>query len=183
MHSILSRLCVEHGRMKILLTSLEAMLESLDRGEKEALLTLQDIVEYMVEYPDLYHHPLEDSIFQRLQSHDNDARFAINQLREEHSELRVLAERFLNLLLAALNDQAVSGQQIRDSGRRYLKLQLDHMSQEEYTVFPWANRELDARDWEAIETQICLQPDPVFDESDNIRFDSLRRVLNSTLVQ
>ena len=58
----------EHRNIEKLLLILERELSVFDRGERPDYQVIHAIIAYFLVYPDAYHHPQEDMVFEKLES-------------------------------------------------------------------------------------------------------------------
>ena len=63
---ILRTLREDHRNMGRLLDVLESQIEVFRRGDKPDYEILTETVDYCLNYPERFHHPLEDQIFRRI---------------------------------------------------------------------------------------------------------------------
>ncbi len=80
--------------MAKLLSALERQLAVFDQGESPDYDIVQGVIDYCLNYPDLYHHPKEDLVLERLQAVDPVAAAGIGDLAAEHQDLANLTRRF-----------------------------------------------------------------------------------------
>ena len=67
---IIDSLRQEHRNIEKLLLVLERELSVFDRGERPDYQVIHAIIAYFLVYPNAYHHPQEDMIFEKLRSCD-----------------------------------------------------------------------------------------------------------------
>lgn len=153
----------EHTYMWRLLTMIEDLLrgnQSVGRAEME---TVRGILHYMVHYPDRYHHPKEDLIFERAAKLDASLSSAVRRLRRDHGQM---AQRSRELLALAgpgarrRNGNALRA--LRGHVSEYVEDLRTHMHFEEANVLTPATRLLRAADWRAIDERIGAVNDPLF---------------------
>jgi hemerythrin-like domain-containing protein len=180
--------------MVVLLEILEGKLAELrDTGNTNELLVFE-IMHYITNYTDLYHHPREDLIFKRLLGVNQDPVLAsrINELLEQHVELAVARDRFLGTLSDCLDSTLpqwvvrLLGGAERNEGEmraldgyaeQYLTLLRSHMRTEEMDVFPAAVEALGAEDWAAVEAEWGTEEDPLLGHSVQRQYDDLKRAI------
>jgi len=152
----------EHHNFKRLLNLFETQLALFRRGDDPDYALMRDIMRYLTQYPDRFHHPNEDLVFERLQQVEPAAGHFILQLLKEHEQLFARGSE----LLAALDDIAGDALIARDAlealARGYLDGLRAHMDKEESTLFPLAEQRLTRADWAAIATAIRRYDDPLF---------------------
>ena len=162
-HPILATLYAEHRYMGTLLKLVETQLELLEQGEPVEPQVLYESLHYMTEFPDAFHHPREDLLYQRASELDAKLADNVDTLQREHDYLTELGA----TALAAVTTWDSSGGKKGDpakSVRAYIDTMYRHMSAEESLVFPDIERVLSPEDWAMLEQEDLLAPapDPVF---------------------
>ncbi len=76
----LSNLRKDHGNVDRLMTVFSRGLEELEAGAPDYLLFLE-IPHYMTHYPDMFHHPREELMFEKILT--NAPAFDFDQLRTQ----------------------------------------------------------------------------------------------------
>lgn len=152
----------DHINISRLMDLLESQVRLLEENNPANLQLISDIVEYIMNYPDLYHHPREDLIFEILRHRDKAIGPVINHLLGEH---KVLTETAINLSEMLRNINANDKEQIRtlaDLLQKYINLSRSHMDIEESNLYPCAKQALTEEDWEEIEKGSVYKDDPLF---------------------
>src|SRR6266567_7566222 len=90
---IIDQLGRDHRNMRLLLDIIEEEMNAYQDGRVPDFDLLRLIAEYTLEYPDLFHHPIEDRVFERLTMRDPTANPLIGHLVREHRELSELTRR------------------------------------------------------------------------------------------
>lgn len=164
----------DHANMAKLLDALERQVALFERGEAPDYDVVQGILDYCLNYPDLYHHPKEDLILQRLRLRDPAAAEAIGDLHGEHRRLGALTRRFAAAVRGVLQDLEIPREAFGHIAREFLTLYREHMSLEERVFLPAAVRSLSAEDWDEIDARAGERRDPVFGPEGEARFAALR---------
>src|SRR5579885_2872645 len=86
MSEILRRLHDDHVNLLRVLAILERQIAVMDRGDRPDWAIVHGVIEYLLTYPDLHHHPLEDGILKRLQATNPSTAEAFSGLLAEHRE-------------------------------------------------------------------------------------------------
>ena len=162
MSAVMHQLHVDHINVAKLLDVLERQLAALRRDEDADYGLLVDIMLYMTQYPDLYHHPKEDLVFERLLLRDSKTHPAVQELMREHRQLAKESLQFLESLRGVENDVMLDRAEVISQGERYVNRLRRHMDKEEGELFPKAKQTLRAEDWEIIEIQMAPREDPLF---------------------
>jgi hemerythrin-like domain-containing protein len=173
---IIDRLRQEHRNVEKLLLVLEQELCVFDRGERPDYEVIGAVMDYFEVYPEVYHHPQEDIVFQELKGRDPAAAAIIGDLTAEH---RAGAERLRHAAQAVeslLMDREVLRHTVDTIIRDFVAYERRHIAMEERDFFPAAVRALQPEDWaEIAATRLTGQKDPLFSETVEERFDAVRR--------
>jgi hemerythrin-like domain-containing protein len=176
---ILDAIHEEHANMAKMLDALERQLKVFEAGETPDYDIVRGVVEYCTGYPELYHHPKEDLVFERLAVRDPAAAAEVGDLPGEHEELTALTRRLQEAVEAVLNDLEVPRGPFDETLRRFLDTFRRHMEMEELTFLPAARRALDAADLAEIQDRLHHPDDPLFGAPSEARFAALRQdILN-----
>ncbi len=162
MAHIIQQLQQDHLNVARLLDLLEAQTETLHDGETPDCLMMFDVMCYMRHYPDLFHHPTEDLIFEKLKERDPSACPIVDNLMEEHKALAEKGAQFFEPLQTIVSESMVPRETLESQGRGYIAFLRSHMDKEEDQVFPLASKVLREEDWAEIDTAMASKADPVF---------------------
>jgi hemerythrin-like domain-containing protein len=108
MTKVIAALRKEHSNITQLLDILERQVAIFDRGGSPDFGIVEAVVDYFQSYPDLYHHPKEDLVYQKLQQRDPAAAERVGDLRREHEELAARTRDFASGVQAVLDEAQVS---------------------------------------------------------------------------
>lgn len=162
MSDIMQQLHIDHVNMAKLLDVLELQLERMRCSEEVDYGLLIDIMLYVTQYPDLYHHPKEDLVFERVLLYDKNWYQPIRELIVDHRSIAQEGLRFLDSLRGVENDAVVQRAELIEQGERYIHHLRQHMDKEEGELFPKALEILQPNDWEIIDARLGPRPDPLF---------------------
>ncbi|MFV8781323.1 hemerythrin domain-containing protein [Microbulbifer sp. SA54] len=164
MNGIFWQLCDDHKHMQQLLDVFEKLLHQLGKRERDpATLTLiLDALDYFSVYPDQWHHPVEDLVFERLLGKPVDIRDVVEDVLREHQAIAAATRRMNTLFYAVANDAAVERSQLYGAAQEYIDLQRQHLEKENEILLPLVAQYLTAADWEEIELQL--------DEKESVHF-------------
>jgi len=167
MSDLLRRLNKDHARLRRLMDILEAEAERMAQDPASRPI-VQDVLDYMTSYPDRFHHPLEDGLFDVLKSAHSSATAPVQRLKKEHAW--ILGEGRELLMLAGTEQPSLS---LVSRLKRYAHRQRQHMREEEEGVFATASRELGPRQWQDLATTEVPAPDPLFGQVVQQRYRDL----------
>jgi hemerythrin-like domain-containing protein len=175
MSKVVRALRREHADLARLLGALERQVDIFDAGGTPDYDIVRGVIDYCLDYPDLYHHPKEDLVLERLSARDPKAAEAVAKLLPEHEALAALTRRFAEVMDNVLKEAEVSREAVRDLAREFLEFYRRHIAMEETRFFPAALAALDEADWQAIEAQLGERADPLFGGEPDARFERLRQ--------
>ena len=164
----------EHARFARFLNQLDAQLaEFHDEGSPDYDL-MRDIVRYLHDYADRFHHPREDLAFASLLERDANLRPVIFRLLQEHRVIGLTGSNLLDQLDAVTSDAMVSREAIEAAASTYLAYYRRHLETEERDVLPRAAALLQPSDWQRVEDALPAGPDPLFDAQIKQRYRHLQ---------
>ncbi len=175
MSKVVRALRREHANVARLLGALERQLDIFDQGGTPDYDIVQGVIDYCGAYPDLYHHPKEDLVLERLRQRDPEAAAAIGELQPEHEALAELTRRFADAVDSVLREAEVSREGVHELAREFLDFYRRHIAMEEGRFFPAALEALNEQDWQEIEAQLGEREDPLFGGQPEQRFERLRQ--------
>ncbi|AVV83409.1 hemerythrin domain-containing protein [Shewanella putrefaciens] len=177
---MLKRLMHDHKHIAVLLNVLKNKQMKLSEGEAINFIVVRDIVEYMQEYAERSHHPIEDIIYAYYLAHK--ANDDINKLSNEHETVIQASATLMNTLNLILSDIVVAREKLITDFAEYVELQERHMQMEEREIFPLLAQNLTEEDWLVIEEecQQSLIDDPLFLDREQQAFDELRSYLSES---
>ena len=158
----LRRLQNDHLNFRKLLRLFEIQIVLFHGGADPDYELMRDVVHYMTQYPDRFHHPAEDLVFERLLQLEPAARPLVKAIEKEHEELVASGVKLLQLLDEVVGDAVIARETVESSARKYLEWLLAHMEKEESTLFPMAAQRLTAADWADISAAVKRHEDPLF---------------------
>jgi hemerythrin-like domain-containing protein len=165
----------EHVYFNQLLGLLQKQVDLFHRGEQPSYELMQDIVTYLRDYSDRFHHPREDVAFARLAKHCPDLDLVLARLDQEHRIIAHAGEKLLAQLDAIVGGAVVPRAELEVAAATYLVYYGNHIAKEEEDVLTRAARELKPEDWAAVRDAVKPGPDPLFGDNVAERFRELRR--------
>jgi hemerythrin-like domain-containing protein len=169
----------EHEYFRRLLTLLQREVDVFHGGERPDYELMLDILNYLREYGDAFHHPREDVAFARLIERRPEMALPIARLRQEHRVIARAGERLVELLDEALDDAVLSRAEVEVAAATYLVFYGNHIDKEEETVLGAAEKALTREDWQAVRDAVSPPPDPLFGVPPQERYRQLARRLAS----
>ena len=172
---IIDSLRQEHRNIEKLLLVLERELSVFDRGERPDYQVIHAIIAYFLVYPNAYHHPQEDMVFEKLKSCDPAAAANIGDLAAEHRSGAKRLQRVAQAVESVLSDREVLRETVHDIVRDFIERERSHIAMEERDFFPAAVRALQPQKWTEIASKLTDRKDPLFSETVEESFDAVRR--------
>ena len=154
----------EHAAISSVLYTLRYLVRQMrEAGTAPNFPLLRAIFDYIVSYPDRWHHPKEDGYFftaVRKRTHEADSLIAA--LEKEHLLGSPLIEELKHLLLAFQNDEPKAREEFFRLAESYVKFEWEHMRKEEDELVPIAEHALTADDWTEIYDAFRENDNPLF---------------------
>jgi hemerythrin-like domain-containing protein len=172
---IIDLLRQEHRNIEKLLLVLERELDVFARGDRPDYEVIEAVIAYFQVYPDVYHHPLENLVFERLRVRDPATAENIGDLAGEHRVGSERLRRVAHAIEGVLADRELLRQDISDIIRDFIEHERRHIAMEDRDFFPAAVKVLQPQDWADITSRSTDQKDPLFSEIVEERFDAVRR--------
>lgn len=165
----------EHEYFRRLLTLLQKQLDVFHGGERPNYELMLDIVSYLREYSDRFHHPREDIAFDRLARRAPELALPLARLKQEHRVIARAGEALVGHLDAILGGALVPRADVEMAIATYLVYYANHIAKEEEDVLVRAASLLGPEDWAAVRDALPSIADPLFGDQPEERFRSLRR--------
>lgn len=167
----------EHVGFSRLLDVLEDQVGRFHEGESPDLELMLEIVSYLREFGDRFHHPREDAAFACLVARDPTLRLPINRLLQEHRVISVAGEELEARLNEVIGDAMVLRTTVEAAAALYLAYYRHHLSTEETVILPRAALLLTAQDQETIARAVPAGPDPLFGGAQSATYRKLRELM------
>lgn len=179
---IMASLRAEHKQISSVMGVFGQQLDAVAAGELVDTHILYETMDYMVSWPDRFHHPREDLVYGRVAEIDSSAADNVDSLQREHDVQGVKGRK----LLADIDrwrEGEITGDSVVKDGRDYIEKMHTHMNTEEEIVFPQIESVLSLADWRELAADDQLKPaaDPVFGGRVDREFRNLARKLRRNL--
>jgi hemerythrin-like domain-containing protein len=165
----------EHVYFRRLLELLQQELDCFHRGERPNYELMLDIVSYLRDYTDQYHHPREDVAFERLARRCPDLKLEFARLTQEHRVIARAGETLREHIESILDGSMIARSEVEVAAATYLVYYGNHLAREDEIVLPQAAAHLTPEDWQAVKAVVAAVPDPLFGEQPQERYRALRR--------
>jgi hemerythrin-like domain-containing protein len=164
----------EHRNIETLLLVLEREVGVFARAERPDYEVVHAVIAYFQVYPDSWHHPLEDIVFEKLKVRDSAAAAKIGDLAVDHRRGAERLRRVAQAVESVLADRELLRQTVKDIIRDFIEQERRHMAMEERDFFPAAVKALQPEDWAEIAAQLTDQRDPLFSDVVEEKFEVVR---------
>ncbi len=179
---LMKALRAEHRHMASVLHLFSEQLKAIEDGELVDTHVVYEIMDYMVTWPDRFHHPREDLIYARVAEVDPRAADDVDTLQRDHDHT---AKRSRQLLrdIERWRGGEVSGTVVVKSGRAYIDHAYEHMNLEEKAVFPRIETTLTLQDWRELagDDQLRAVTDSIFGPHVQREFRNMARKLRRSV--
>ena len=175
MSKVVWKLREDHRNMARLLNLVGREIDVFEKGEHPDYELIETILDYLMNFPDHLHHPVEDMIYRKLEARDPEAVKSIGDLTGEHERLYQSIHRFFAALQNVLQDETLPRDWFSGVAREYHDSLLRHMQMEEVLFLPAAMRALSAEEWKEIETELGNEKDPLFGGEADRRYKALHK--------
>jgi len=177
---LIKTLRAEHQHIASVMQLFREQLDAIDAAQAVDTHVVYEIMDYMVTWPDRFHHPREDLIYGRVAELDASVADNVDSLQRDHDAMAKSGREVLRHI-QLWREGEVSGAVPVKSGRAYVDHLYQHMNSEESLVFPQIQSILDAADWAELEQddQLIPIPDPVFGKRVQREFRNMARKLRS----
>lgn len=165
----------EHVYFGQLLNLLERELDVFHRGERPSYELMLDVISYLRDYTDQFHHPREDRAFAHLARHCPEMDLALARLLQEHRVIAHAGEALRQVLTDILSGSVVTRAEVEAAVATYLTYYRAHLAREEGDVLKLAEKHLTAEDWRSVKDAVPAGRDPLFGPSPEERYKQLRR--------
>lgn len=164
----------EHVYFRQLLDLLHKQVDVFRTGNQPNYELMLDIISYLRDYSDQFHHPREDVAFARLAKRRPDIELVLARLGQEHRVIAHAGETLLKLLNEILDGAILQRTEVEVAAATYLVYYGNHIAKEEEDILS-AAQALTPEDWEAVRNAVPAGHDPLFGDHPEARYQELRR--------
>lgn len=175
MHPTQSQLFADHHNFQRLLNCFEFELAWYEKDQpwRADLAVILDIFDYIQFYPETYHHPTEEGIYELLLEKASEHADLINELKAEHRELEEITRQARLLFNAIASDSVVPMQKLLEVSREFLARQREHMKRENEFIYPLLSQHVSYEEWEHVTGELEQARDPLFSQAIEDEYSSL----------
>ncbi|WP_432695795.1 hemerythrin domain-containing protein [Marinobacterium sp. YM272] len=180
--AIMAELHQEHVNLKRLLDMLSRKIEKFRGGTHPNFQLMDDVVEYVGNYADTYHHPREDKMFEFFKGRDTDVDKLMLDCEKDHVDLKQLSTHLSEAIEGVLHDAAVVPMdQLIDQLDQFVGREKEHLNYEESKVFPALEKLASDKDWKALDEELPAPSDPLFGSKQSDEYRDLYEALAADL--
>ena len=178
---IISTLKDEHRYFMALLNVLSEQQRLLENAQDIDHLVAEEILEYLGDYPDEFHHPREDLLFKRLQMANPETKEIIDPLLADHKEIYQQSHDLHARLSKAKGTESLDRSSLASQLKRFVQNYKKHMKDEEERVFQLALETLTEEDWRVVDSSMEFIDDPLFGTRVRHRYRRLAHTLTERI--
>jgi len=153
----------EHKALRQLILLLQRKLNMLENDIPLNYRLIEDVINYIEDFANAYHHPKEDVIYHYIIDHNLDDRGQFHKILQEHKTLLPLTQSIKATLHSILLDIIVSRETFISELSTFIEAQKAHLDSEDQCVFPLIEPLLNEKDWVIILQNLPEKvEDPIF---------------------
>lgn len=170
---VTERLTKDHDNIGRVLSLMRVQLDFLTVENIEGLSLLSTATSYLVNFPGVLHHPLEEVMFDALLVSEPSTSEMRGRLVREHGELAIAAADLTARIGLQQLDQDSVLSDLQHLGAGYIMAYGDHIRFEEEVVLPKALEVLSEQQWKDIRAKFVQNEDPLFNRQRLSLYDNL----------
>lgn len=171
----------EHRYFESLLEIAREQQELLAAGGAVDFRILEELLQYLSEYPEDFHHPREDVLFARLREVDSATGEMLDKLLAGHEDIHTESKSLYYTVTRINRGEKVRKRRLAASLDRFLKGYGKHIHDEEEIIFSRALELLSEQDWTEAERSLAHVDDPLFGRRVRRRYRHLANVLEARI--
>ncbi len=166
MTTVIDRIIQDHQHLSRLLDCLDYEVSGYREGSDHApdLPIILEALDYLNNYPNTFHHPLETRLMARLRPRliEKSARIQFDLIEQQHKQIEALTQKLMADFTIVAADQVVPVNLLLAECRLYSEFQRDHMKLENEIMIPAMKKLLTEEDFALVEDDLRHNPDPLF---------------------
>ncbi|MRI34059.1 hypothetical protein EOPP23_13765 [Endozoicomonas sp. OPT23] len=166
MDKLIERITIDHEHILKLLQAVDYEIKAYDADNDRTprLAIIVGALDYLQNYPDSFHHPLESQLMKRLKPRvtDSDLLQSMVEIDQQHDQIRELTIELVETVNAISTDHVVPIKKLVSSYQSYVDLQRAHVQKENRVMIPAMKAYLTSEDLELAEQELLATPDPLF---------------------
>lgn len=166
MTTAIDRIITDHQHMVRLLDYLDYEVAGYREGSDHTprLNIIIEALDYLHNYPDAFHHPLESRLMARLRPRlaNRDERSQFDQIEAQHRQITEMTRMLVDSFHMIAADQVVPINPLLAEYSLYSELQRKHMVLENHFMIPAMQSLLTTDDLKLVENDLKQMSDPLF---------------------
>ena len=173
--NMLNRIHKDHKNIMQLLQIIDSNIVSLTLDKEVDYQLLKSITDYLKNYSDKYHHPMENLIYAYYLKYRVVTDQVANRLEDDHKQLKVLTAELDDMINMILLDAIIPKEAFIEKMEAFVSKQKQHLNYEETQILPAIQRSLTEDDWAhlTLQWQHKEYVDPLFGEDISDQFKAL----------
>jgi len=159
--STLERINAEHKVIAAIMNVLETEVSALESKGEFDIDLVRLIIRYMEEYPDRFHHPKEELLFDAAAARDPEFRERASVIRSQHRALPELTANVKAIIDAIDFGESRPRADVLKTLRAYIDYERSHIVSEAGGLFPDLDDILSPEDWALAEVKVAAMEDPL----------------------
>jgi hemerythrin-like domain-containing protein len=170
----------EHKGLNQLIALLQSKLEELNQGHSPNFNLMEDVINYIENYANAYHHPKEDVIYHYIIEQQLDEKGLFSAIVQEHKKFVQITSHLRQSIQSILMDTIVPRDKFIVQLDEFIREEQSHIENEENIIFPLAESLLTEQDWIVISQSIPdIIEDPLFGRQVKAEYKELYKRLTS----
>ncbi|WP_293267815.1 hemerythrin domain-containing protein [Neptunomonas sp.] len=171
--TVISELQQDHVNLSKLLEILDKKIIKLKDGNQPNIGLMADVIGYIANYAEGYHHPKEDEVFAFFKGRDTKLDGVMQECEVAHTNLKGFAHALLEVIDGVLHDAVMPMDNFIEKLEDFVRNEKKHLDFEEASVFPVLNEVATDADWKAVEAGLPIENDPLFGEKRSEEYKAL----------
>lgn len=160
--TLIEQLHQDHINLSRLLEVMEMKIQKLKAGDSPNFPLLSELVEYIGNYADQFHHPREDQMYHFFENRDQNLDKNLAACEAQHADLKVLSHDVLETVDAVMHDAVIPMSEFIGRLENFVQRERAHINFEEQSIFPAIELLANSADWQALEHELPTPEDPLF---------------------
>lgn len=166
MTTVIDRIINDHQHMARLLGCLDHEVAGYREGNDHSpqLSIILEALDYLHNYPDAFHHPLESRLMARLKPRltNKEERLQFDMIEDQHKQITAMTQKLVGDFTTVASDRIVPINLLLAEYTLYSDLQKQHMRLENRYMIPAMKALLTPEDLALVEDDLKQMADPLF---------------------
>lgn len=165
MHRVLKKLYRDHSNLTKMMDVFEQQLNDFTKSDQPPYDLLTDLIDYVSNYVDSIHHPIEDQLYQTVLARTDTGRDIMEKLLGDHQVIMNMTRQFRKAMVALKQGSGSSKIEVEKMGWDYANQQRTHQQYEERDAYPILREVLNNEDFDIAAGAIPADEDPLIDKN------------------